>query len=173
MHSSVSVATVFPKRPGLLHRCGAWLCFAACLINTYNELHSDDAPRLFRAGAFAIDITPETFPVSSAGSMSARIATQAHDPLQARCLVLDDGETKLAFAICDSCMIPREIFDRAKERVTKEIGIPSDHILSSATHTHTAVTVAPVFQSEVETEYCEFLAERIAEDIRGSTDAST
>ncbi len=136
-----------------------------CIISTRSQLHAEDTPRLFQAGAFAMDITPETFPVSSAGSMSARTATQAHDPLHARCLVLDDGEIKLAFAICDSCMIPREIFDAAKERVAQAIGIPTDHILSSATHTHTAVTVTAVFQSEVETEYCNFLADRIAEGI--------
>ena len=144
----------------------SWLSAAFLFaITAVNPLWADDTPRVFRAGAFAIDITPETFPVSSAGSMSPRNAIQAHDPLHARCLVLDDGQTKLAFAICDSCMIPREIFDTAKTRVAKEIGIPTDHIVSSATHTHTAVTVTPVFQSDVATEYCDFLAERIAEGI--------
>lgn len=140
----------------------AVLCGVVC---SSSSLSADDDTRVFRAGAFAIDITPETFPVSSAGSMSPRNATQAHDPLHARCLVLDDGSSRLAFAICDSCMIPREIFDAAKARISKEIGIPTDHILCSATHTHTAVTVTAVFQSEVETEYCELLADRIADGI--------
>ena len=125
---------------------------------------------VFRAGAYAIDITPEQFPVSSAGSMVHRQATHAHDPLHARCLVLDDGKSQIAFAICDSCMIPREIFDAAKQRATELTGIPSGHILASATHTHTAVTVGDVFQSKSETDYCDFLAERIAEGIAKAAD---
>lgn len=118
-----------------------------------------------RAGAHAIDITPLTFPVSSAGSMGPRSADVAADPLHARCVVIDDGRTQLAFAIVDSCMVPREIFDAAKDRVSQATGIPTSHMLMSATHTHTAVTVTPTFQSEVEDNYCDFLAERIAAGI--------
>lgn len=134
-------------------------------ITISGTLLAQESAAVFRAGAYAIDITPESFPVGSAGSMAPRSATQSSDPLHARCLVLDDGTTRLAFAVCDSCMIAREVFDAAKERVQQETGIPVSHQLMSATHTHTGVTAARVFQSEVETEYCEFLAERIAAGI--------
>lgn len=127
--------------------------------------HGDEQAREFRAGAFAIDITPTKFPVESAGSMTPRVVQSAHDPLRARCLVLDDGQTKIAFAICDSCMIPREVFDRAKAIASRKTGIPIDHILTSATHTHTAVSAGPAFQSKVETEYCEDLEQWTAEGI--------
>ncbi len=121
--------------------------------------------RVFKAGAYAIDITPNKFPVDSAGSMTPRLAELAHDPLHARCLVLDNGVMKLAMVVCDSCMIPREIFDSAKEVAARETGIPTNQILCSATHTHTAVTVTPTFQSDVEVAYCEFLAKQIATGI--------
>ncbi|MGI9457885.1 MAG: hypothetical protein ACR2NU_15070, partial [Aeoliella sp.] len=121
--------------------------------------------KLLRAGAQAIDITPTKFPVSSAGSMTHRTADYAHDRLHARCLVLDNGETKLALVTCDSCMIPREIVNAAKKTASQATGIPTGHILCSATHTHTAVTVAPTFQSLVEEEYIDFLSQRIAEGI--------
>jgi neutral ceramidase len=62
-------------------------------------------------------------------------------------------------------MIPREIFDAAKAKVTQATAIPADHILCSATHTHTGVTVTPVFQSQVEKAYGEYLTERIAAGI--------
>ena len=117
------------------------------------------------AGAYAMDITPLTFPIDSAGSMGPRKAEQAHDPLHARCLVLNAAGTKIAFAVCDHCMIPRDIFDAAKRRASEETGIPESNILCSATHTHTGVTVTPTFQSTVETEYCDFLTDRIAEGI--------
>ncbi len=121
--------------------------------------------RVFKAGAHAIDITPQKFPVDSNGSMTPRLAEFANDPLHARCLVLDNGVTKLAMVICDSCMIPREIFDAAKEMAFRETGIPTNQILCSATHTHSAVSVARVFQSSVEEAYGEFLAKQIAAGI--------
>src|SRR5690606_28802872 len=90
----------------------------------------------------------------------------AYDPLHARCLVLDDGETQLAIVVCDSCMIPRDIFDRAKQRAEEATGIPASRMLMSATHTHTGVTATGVFQSEPDVRYRQFLLERIAEGVR-------
>lgn len=119
----------------------------------------------FRAGAYAMDITPEKFPVPMVGSMTAKFAHSAHDPLHARCLVLDNGETTLAFAIVDSCLIPREIWDAAKENAARRTGIPVTNILGAATHTHTAVCVEPAFQSEPDKDYISFLKERIAQGI--------
>lgn len=119
----------------------------------------------FRAGAFAADITPENFPVSSNGGMTDRQVTSAHDPLHARCLVLDNGETSIAIVVCDSCMIPREIMDAARQLASEETGIPATNMLIAATHTHSAVTVTGVFQSDPEPAYIEFLKRRIADGI--------
>lgn len=121
--------------------------------------------RTFRAGAFAMDITPEKFPISVNGGMQDRQAKGAHDRLHARCLVLDDETTRIAIVVCDSCMIPRELMDEAKERASKNTGIPTAHMLISATHTHTAPTVGGVFQSDPDKDYVKFLAERIAQGI--------
>ncbi len=119
----------------------------------------------FRAGANAKDITPTKFPISVNGGMTDRQATKANDRLHARCLVLDDGTTKIAIAVCDSCMIPRSITDEAKKLVRVGTGIPPEHILISATHCHSAPTVAGVFQSEPDEEYSSFLAHKIAASI--------
>jgi neutral ceramidase len=118
-----------------------------------------------RAGAFAQDITPLRFPISVNGNLADKKATAAHDPLHARCLVLDDGKTKLALVVVDSCMIPREIHDAAKALAAKTTGIPAANMLISATHTHTAPTVTGVFQSEPDAAYVQFLTEKIAEGI--------
>jgi hypothetical protein len=118
-----------------------------------------------RAGAFAADITPTQFPVSSNGNMQDRQTTFAADPLHARCLVLDDGRTQLAIVVCDSCMVPRDIFDAAKQLAAERTGIAGEHMLMSATHTHSAVTLSGVFQSEPEPAYREFLIRRIADGV--------
>jgi hypothetical protein len=118
-----------------------------------------------RAGAYAQDVTPDKFPVSVNGLFADRKVNSAHDPLHARCLVLDDGKTKAAIVVVDSCMIPKELMDAAKALAAKKTGIPADNILISATHTHTAPTVTGVFQSEPDEGYVKFLTEKIAAGI--------
>jgi hypothetical protein len=121
-------------------------------------------PRQFRAGAATSNITPR-LGASINGYFNDRIAVHVHDELYARCLVLDDGQTRLAIVVCDSCMIPREILDAAKRRVEQKWGLAPDHILISATHTHTAPTCAAVFQSDPDPQYVEFLVARIADSV--------
>ena len=70
-----------------------------------------ESPQSLRAGAFAQDITPPEFPISVNGNMADSLAQAAHDPLHARCLVLSNSETTLAIVVCDSCMLPRELWD--------------------------------------------------------------
>jgi len=124
------------------------------------------AGRTFRAGAHVIDVTPKKLPVIVNGGMRERMAKRIVDPLHARCLVLDDGITQIAFAIVDSCVIPRSIMDRAKELAHKTTGIPTEHMLIAATHAHSCPSVACVLGSGVQKDYAELLPGRIAEGIR-------
>lgn len=118
-----------------------------------------------QAGAATSNVTP-ALGVSLNGGMHDRTATHIHDELHARCLVLDDGHTRVGLAIVDSCMIPRAILDRAKHLAHERTEIPLDRLLVAATHTHSAPTVAGVFQSEPDDEYAAFLALRIADGFR-------
>jgi len=123
------------------------------------------APLPIRAGAVAQDITPLEFPISVNGNMSDVLAKSAHDPLHARCLVLTNGDTSVAIVVCDSCMIPRELIDAARQNASEKAGIPAANILISATHAHSCPTVAGVFQSEPDAKYSQFLIEQIATGI--------
>ena len=121
--------------------------------------------KVFRAGAATSNVTPP-LGASINGGMVDRRATHIHDELHARCLVLDDGTTKLAFAIVDSCMIPVDVIDRAKRIVAERTGIPATHVLVSATHTHEAPTAGAAFQSDPDPAYIAFLSTRIADGIQ-------
>ncbi len=95
-----------------------------------------------KAGAAVADITPKDFPMNMPGGFSANAATSAHDPLTVRALVLDDGQTKIALVVIDHLSVPRKVSAEAKELASKQTGIPVDHIMVSATHTHTGVSAA-------------------------------
>ncbi len=124
-----------------------------------------ESPQSLRAGAFAQDITPPEFPISVNGNMADSLAQAAHDPLHARCLVLSNSETTLAIVVCDSCMLPRELLDEAKRLASEKTGIPTSHILISATHSHSCPTSTGVFQSDPDAKYVKFLPVQIAKGI--------
>jgi hypothetical protein len=67
----------------------------------------------FRAGAAAVDVSLREVPISMLGSLGDRKAASLHDPLFARALVLDDGQTRVAIVLCDNCAMPSDLLDQA------------------------------------------------------------
>jgi hypothetical protein len=119
----------------------------------------------FRAGTALVDITPTKFPVIVNGGFLEGTARGVQDPLHARALVLADDKTTLAIVVVDSCMLPRELLDRAKELASKATGIPTDKMLISATHTHTAPSAMGALGSRPDPDYTEFLIPLLARAI--------
>lgn len=123
-------------------------------------------PGALRAGTGLVDVTPRRWPVSMLGSFNDRQATSAHDPLMVRALVLDDGRTRLAIATCDTCVIPRDLLDEAKELASRRTGIPVDRMLMAATHTHTAPTLTDLNPKVPrDPEYLKLVVEGLAEGV--------
>src|SRR5688500_11162812 len=90
------------------------------------QLPAQTAKRLFRAGAATSNITP---PLGEpiVGGFTPRPAKHIHDELHARCLVLDDGQTRLGIVLCDNVGIPREVYDEARRQIAETAGLPADH----------------------------------------------
>ncbi len=143
----------------------AVLTLALALIPSLAPLAQAQAKRTFRAGAYAIDISPLKFPVIINGGMTERTADKITDRLHARCIVLDDGTTQVALAVVDSCMVPRDLLDEAKQIASEATGIKTSHMLISATHTHSAPSVHGCLGSDKDEEYSRFLPPQIAKGI--------
>jgi len=77
-----------------------------------------------RAGAVRVDITPTTFAVHRHGNFVQGEAKQVSDPLHARCLVLDDGQTKIAICVVDSLRFAGTVAGRSEGASDKIDGIP-------------------------------------------------
>ena len=129
------------------------------------ETAKADGKRIFRAGAAIVDISPQKLPVVSSGGFLERMGHKVNDPLHARGLVLDDGSTPVAICVVDNLMISRKTLDRAKSAVARSTGIPTERMLISATHTHSAPSVLGALGTGVDEEYTEFLHGRIVECI--------
>jgi hypothetical protein len=84
-----------------------------------------------------VDITPKTFPLNMPGLFRARLVERVHDPLYARALVLDDGETTRALVVVDNIGVAQEVSDEAKNIASNGCGIAVEKIMVSSTHTHT------------------------------------
>lgn len=124
------------------------------------------AEKVFRAGAFAIDVTPLELPVIVNGGMTERVIDKVEDRLHARCLVLDDGTNQIAIVIVDSCMMPRSLLDEAKQLAHEATKIPVENMLIAATHCHSAPSVFGCLGSDPDEKYVRFLPVQIAKGIQ-------
>lgn len=101
------------------------------------ELSADDSLSSgLRAGAAAVDISPQEFPLNMPGGFRANMAESVHDPFHARALVLDDGKTTLAMVVVDSLGASPEVLHEAKALASDRTGLRMDRILICSTHTH-------------------------------------
>lgn len=101
------------------------------------------------------------------GGILPLYTTHVHDELYARCLALDNGETTLIFVVCDSCMIPRSMFDEAKRIVHEATGVPLENMLLSTTHTHSATAADWCHLTGIpNSEYQRFVTRRMADGMR-------
>ncbi|WP_164104137.1 LamG domain-containing protein [Candidatus Laterigemmans baculatus] len=118
-----------------------------------------------RAGAAIVDVSPVQFPVLINGGMTSRSADKIVTPVHARAIVLDDGQERLAIVVVDSCMMPRQLLDEAKELAASQTEIRPDRMLISATHTHTAPASMGCLGTDLDPEYVPYLRIKLAEAI--------
>ncbi len=138
----------------------------------YANISTTDRQAVFKAGAATSNITPELGePI--VGNFSEPLAGNIHDELHARCLVLDDGTTKLVFVIVDNVGIDQVVFDEAKRLINDRMGIPREHLLMSAVHTHSAISAGGKGdkrrgwnREKPLDEYQAFLVKRIADGVQ-------
>ena len=128
----------------------------------------DAGKRRLSAGAAVSNITPPLGEMI-VGNWTPVPASHVHDELYARCLVLDNGGTRVAIVVADNVGIPQRVLDEAKRLAHERSGIAVEHILIASTHTHSATTARGSERddpSEPLDRYQSFLAARIADGIR-------
>src|SRR5262245_18790267 len=121
--------------------------------------------RQLQAGAAVLSITPN-LGVSLNGSMQDRRAEHIHDELYARCLVLDNGETRVVLVLLDLLAARKDWLGEIKHQINGFTNIPLTNILISCTHTHSAVSAVEVFQSNPDAAWLRWAGPRVADCVR-------
>ncbi|MEO8493856.1 MAG: neutral/alkaline non-lysosomal ceramidase N-terminal domain-containing protein, partial [Planctomycetota bacterium] len=99
--------------------------------------HAAESGEPLRVGVAEAEITPpEGFPM--AGYYHERLALGQRDPLKAKAIVFRQGETSAAMVVADLTGIARDLCVEVRKRASAQTGIPEQHIVVSATHSHTA-----------------------------------
>jgi neutral ceramidase len=149
-----------------MRQCLRLLVAVACLTSAA-LVAAEPKPSGFRAGAATSNITPALgSPI--VGNFLAFPATNIHDELHARCLVLDDGHTKLALVVLDLLLLDRGLDLKARELIEREVGIPAQNVLISAVHTHSATLAGNgpfPFAADVKS-YPAFFVRRIVDGVK-------
>ena len=138
------------------------------LITAFSQAEEPLRPGPVQAGAAVTDITPELGVSLDGLLLKSGPVKEIVDPLEARCLVLDNGQTRLALVVCDVCVMSGEVIDEAKALAEKKTGLAASQVMVSATHTHMAPRMAgwyPVDGTTINQRYYQKVSERIAEAI--------
>jgi neutral ceramidase len=116
-----------------------------------------------KAGA-AAEILRASDEMVIGGGIGPAKATGQEGELRAAALIIQDPtEAKIALVACDVLMVNRDVLDRASRRIEEATGIPFDHILINATHTHHAPTTATIHGYTREEGFTRHVEDKIVE----------
>ena len=121
----------------------------------------------FQAGAAQVDITPPLGTLIN-GDFITHYARFIHDPLFAKALVLQKGDTTIALVIVDICAMPRDFLDEVKLMIQQQTGILPQNTLIASTHTHAAGSVASLLLGAADLSYRQKLPGFLVESVKAA-----
>lgn len=96
-------------------------------------------PGLLKAGWGKRPITPAIgTPLAGFGDRKGKPSTGVHDDVFVKALVLSDGDDTVAITGSDMLIIPDNLADLVRERVSKETSLTANNILFNASHDHSS-----------------------------------
>jgi neutral ceramidase len=116
-------------------------------------------PSSIQAGLAEIEITPP-LGYRMDGYFTERLSTGVKDPLEAKALVFQQGDTKTALVACDLIGVPQSLTSEVRRLAAARTGIPAENIAITGTHTHTG----PLFAGERARVFSEQAARKYGSD---------
>ncbi len=113
----------------------ALVCGLALLAGVSRSVPAAEATLRLGAARESINAPPG---IGLSGYYHPRGNEGVLDELQAKAMVLDDGNRRAAVVVCDLIAMPKWLVDEVRAEVERVTGIPGAHVMLAATHTHTA-----------------------------------
>ncbi len=114
-----------------------------------------------RAGYARTVISPPTGTYLAGFAARHDPARGIHDDLWARALVLEDGDRRAAFIVCDLCEIDAAFVGAVRRMIQKTTGIAPDAVMVAATHTHAAPATIPLYSPPPHAAWLEALPAKV------------
>lgn len=131
-----------------------WLSLCVCIsglnIGLRDSLFAQELP--WRVGSATSEMIADDSMVIG-GGIGPGITAGQEGKLQATATVIH-GDSKLCIVGVDILMMHREFLDEAAKGIEEACGIPFDHILINASHTHHAPSTVTVHGYERNEEFC-------------------
>lgn len=109
------------------------LCLCACTASGKKE------PAGLQVGYAREKIHPEeSVPLAGYGQTEKRMSENTLDFLQATCVAFKEGDTTVLMYSQDLIRSTASWIKEVRNQITQKLGIPAEHIMISATHTHSA-----------------------------------
>lgn len=135
---------------------------AACLLLPFLAPDPGSA-QTPSAGAAAVALQADDSLVIGGGIGPGKAQGQEGE-LRASAVVIQAADgSKACLVACDVLMIERDILDRAAQEIATRTGIPLDHILINATHTHHAPTTCTIHGYTREEEFTRQVGRKVVE----------
>src|ERR1051326_3783310 len=103
-----------------------------------------------KAGAAAVEITPQQSMFLAGYPHVRRYSTGVHDPLLSSALYLQAGETRAMLIANDIIYVPKASVARVRQKMAQTLGIAEGNILISATHTHSGPETVDTLATEAD-----------------------
>ena len=160
-----------------IHRICETAALKLCLLITCFTVLTAHAGNL-KIGAVSVKITPKEG-IPMAGYYRERIIKKIHDDLYVKAMVIENDGKKVAIVSCDLIRISSGIVARVRNIVEKTTGIKADHIMISATHSHTGPVIPKESDrfsitgkmTEIHGKYIAELTDLIAESVKLANEA--
>jgi len=107
-------------------------------------------PSKLFAGAAVVDISPLDRQFLFGYPHVERYCTGVHDPLLGSALYLSDGETDVLLIANDVALLSRQTAERVRRQIEQRTGVSAEHILLSATHTHSGPITVDMLSNEAD-----------------------
>jgi len=115
-------------------------------------------------GFSRVRITPP-LGTSLCGQVFEYRAKGVESELYATAMVLDDGSAQAAMVSCDVILLTTDTAREVREAAAQRTGIPAEHIIVSATHTHSGPSTMAILGAASDHGYIESMKDGIVEAI--------